>query len=202
MTALLDICARLPRQVWYEAEALAHDQRGWPQVLAALPAGALLSFDLGSTNFAQFAALTAARVTWLTRAKSNLAYTTVRAPRRTAAVHEALVWIGAGADRQQVRLIEVLDRGTWARYLTNELAPARLPAAYAVALYWQRGRIEDAYTAVKRLLGLAYFWAGSANGVQPQLWATWILYMAKALLLDGLWAASAPLLPPPRPKGD
>ena len=60
-------------------------------------------------------------------------------------------------ERQLVRLISVLYHGTWYRYLTNELDTARLPAPYAVALYWQRWRIEDAYAIVKRLLGLAYF---------------------------------------------
>ena len=34
---------------------------------------------------------------------------------------------------------------------------------------------------VKRLLGLAHVWAGSTNGVQLQLWATWVLY---AVLVD------------------
>jgi hypothetical protein len=38
-----------------------------------------------------------------------------------------------------------------------------------VALYWQRWRIEDAFNIVKRLLGLAYFWTGSINGVQVQV---------------------------------
>ena len=33
----------------------------------------------------------------------------------------------------------------------------------------------------KRLLGLAYFWVGSENGVQLQVWATWLLY---AVLVD------------------
>ena len=59
--------------------------------------------------------------------------------------------------------------------------PERLPAAYVLALYHQRWRIEDAYAIVKRLLGLAYFWTGAENGVQLQLWATWLLY---ALLVD------------------
>src|SRR5207249_6518342 len=36
--------------------------------------------------------------------------------------------------------------------------------------------IEDAFNVVKRLLGLAYFWTGSENGVTVQLWATWLLY--------------------------
>jgi len=50
-----------------------------------------------------------------------------------------------------------------------------------VALYYQRWRIEDAFNIVKRLLGLAFFWVGSSNGVQVQLWATWLLY---AVLVD------------------
>ena len=94
MTALLDLASRLPRQVWYEEDAQAHDQRGWPQLVAALPTGSLVIFDLGYTNFKVFAQLAAAQVTWLTRAKSNLAYTVERELQRTAAVHEALVWIG------------------------------------------------------------------------------------------------------------
>jgi len=51
MTALLDLCVRLPRALWYEPDDQAHDQRAWPQILAALPVGALLLFDLGYTNF-------------------------------------------------------------------------------------------------------------------------------------------------------
>ena len=52
-------------------------------------------------------------MTWLTRAKSNLAYVVERDVQRTAAVHEALVWIGQGDERQWVRLISVLYHGTW-----------------------------------------------------------------------------------------
>ncbi|MFN8440205.1 MAG: hypothetical protein U0175_05520 [Caldilineaceae bacterium] len=33
---------------------------------------------------------------------------------------------------------------------------AHLPVEYAVALYWQRWRIEDAYAIVKRLLGFSF----------------------------------------------
>jgi DDE family transposase len=186
MTALLDLCSRLPRRLWYEPDAAAHDQRAWPDLLAALPAGALLVFDLGYTNFGIFAQLTLAVVTFVTRAKSNLAYEVVRTLRRTNQVHDAIVWIGRGAERQQVRLISVLYQGTWQRYLTNELDPLRLPPAYAVALYWQRWRIEDGYNVVKRLLGLAYFWVGSTNGVQLQLWATWLLYAVLVDLTDAV----------------
>ncbi len=190
ITGLLDVGSRLPRAVWYEPDATAHDQRFWPRILGALQAGTLLLFDLGYTNFSVFAQLTTAQVTFVTRAKSNLVYRVARTLQHTGAVHDTVVWIGSGADRQQVRLIEVFYRNTWCRYLTNELDPQVLPVPYAVALYWQRWRIEDAFNAVKRLLGLAYFWTGSENGVAVQIWATWLLY---AVLLDLTDAVAARL---------
>jgi len=186
MTALLDLCSRLPRHIWYEEDAQAHDQRFWPRVLEVLKAGSLLLFDLGYTNFAIYVQLTASQITFITRAKKNLAYEVERYLQRTAQVHEALVWIGKGDDRQLVRLIQVLYKGKWYRYLTNELDTERLPAPYVVALYWQRWRIEDAYNIVKRLLGLAYFWVGSQNGVELQLWATWLLYAVLVDLTDAV----------------
>jgi DDE family transposase len=181
ITALLDLCSRLPQEVWYEEDAQAHDQRFWPRMLAALTAGTLLILDAGYTNFGVFLQLTQAQITWITRAKSNRAFRVERTLLATTHLQDALVWIGEGAQRQQVRLIRVLVGTTWYRYLTNELDADRLPPLYAVALYRQRWRIEDAFAIVKRLLGLAYLWTGSVNGVQLQVWATWLLY---AVLID------------------
>jgi hypothetical protein len=127
LTALLDLASRLPWKLWYEPDPNANDQRGWPQLLAALPAGALLLFDWGYTHFTVLRQLTQAQVTFITRAKSNLAYHLETALQRRDPVRDLLVWIGSGADRQRVRLIEVLYQGVWYRYLTNELDPPRLP---------------------------------------------------------------------------
>ncbi len=186
MMALLELGSRLPHQIWFTPDADSHDQSLWPDILAALHAGALLIFDLGYTNFQRFAELTAADVTFITRAKRNLAYDVSRTFQQTAQVHDRLIGIGQDATRQQLRLIEVLYRGLWYRYLTNELDPRVLPPEYVVALYWQRWRIEDAYAIVKRLLGLAYFWTGSENGVCLQLWATWLLYAVLVDLTDAV----------------
>ena len=186
MTALLDLCSRLPFHIWYDDDPQGHDQRFWPQILAALQKGALLIFDLGYTNFALFAQMTLAQVTFITRAKSNLAYSAKQVLHRSAAVHDSLVWIGKDDNRQVVRLVEVLYKGKWYRYLTNELDATRLPTEYVVALYWQRWRIEDAYAIVKRLLGLAYFYCGAQNAVEMQVWATWILYAVLVDLTDAV----------------
>lgn len=190
MTALLDLCSRLPRQIWYEEDPQANDQRFWPRIQAVLERGTLLLYDLGYTNFTVFRQLTEAGVTWVTRAKSNLVYTMEQSLAHTARMRDERVWIGSGADRQLVRLVQVLVGGTWRRYLTSEWDAQRLPAAYVAALYAQRWRIEEAYLLVKRLLGLAYFWTGSPNGVALQLWATWLLY---AVLIDLTDAVAARL---------
>jgi hypothetical protein len=184
ITALLNLGSRLPSQVWYESDAQAHDQRFWPQILAALKTNSLLLFDLGYTNFDVFAQLT--QVKFITRAKSNLVYAFERALLNTARVRDSLVWIGAEDKRQLVRLVEVLYGSKWYRYLSNELDAERLPTAYLVALYWQRWRIEDAYSIVKRLLGLAYFWCGAQNAVEMQIWATWLLYVVLVDLSDAV----------------
>ena len=186
ITGLLHLGSRLPAHIWYDADPQAHDQRFWPRILAVLQAGSLLLMDMGYVNFTVFAQLTAQSVTFITRAKSNLAYSVERVLRRTAAVHDSIVWIGQGETRQRIRLVEVLYRGRWYRYLSNELDPERLPIAYLVALYWQRWRIEDAYAIAKRLLGLAYFWCGSQNAVELQLWASWLLYAVLVDLTDAV----------------
>jgi hypothetical protein len=186
MTALLDLCTRLPEKIWYEKDPNAHDQRFWTDILSVLKAGSLLIFDKGYVNFAMFVQLTQAKVKFITRGKTNLAYTLERAIVNTAEVHDYLIWVGKDETRQQVRLIEILYRGKWYRYLTNELDDKKLPIAYVVALYWQRWRIEDAYNIVKRLLGLAYFWCGSQNAVEMQVWATWLLYVILIDLTDAV----------------
>jgi hypothetical protein len=183
IAALLDIASQLPQQIWYEENPQAHDQTFWEKALAVLNSGTLIIFDLGFLNHAVFDRLTDKTVSFITRAKSNAVYKVERVIRREASTHDYVIWLGGEACRCQrpLRLVEYLHQGKWYRYLTNVLDPQVLPAEYVVALYYQRWRIEDALNTVKRLLGLAYFWVGSSNGVQVQLWATWILY---AVLVD------------------
>jgi hypothetical protein len=183
ISALLDGLSRLPVWIGYTEDAQAHDQQFWDDILGRVSAGMLLIFDLGYTNFARFAQMTSAGITFVTRAKDNLVYEVAKVILCSAAVHDRLVWIGAtqAGTRQLVRLVEVLYRGKWYRYLSNELDAQRLPAEMLAGLYRQRWRIEDAFGTVKSLLGLSYFFCGADNAVQVQVWATWILY---AVLVD------------------
>ncbi|MCA9980453.1 MAG: IS4 family transposase [Anaerolineales bacterium] len=184
MTALLHLGSQLPDKIWFEAKATKHDQSYWEAILAHIQTGSLLLFDLGYTNFTRFRQLTEKGVTFITRAKSNLKYDVDQVLINTPVFRDTVVWIGTEDDRQQVRLVEVLHGKIWHRFLTNERDTERLPARYLVALYYRRWTIERAYATVKRLLGLAYFWCGSQNGVELQLWSTWIVYTVLIDLSD------------------
>lgn len=184
MAALLDLLSQLPRDLWYEQDWHAHDQRFWERVLSSLSAGMLLIFDLGFLNYARFDQLTEQGVFFLTRTTTNIASRTEQVLRAKEDLRDRLVWVGSGTEsccQHLLRMVEVRYAGKWYRYLTNVVDPKMLPSEYVVALYWQRWRIEDAFNIVKRLLSLAYFWTGSLNGVQTQVWATWIVY---AVLVD------------------
>lgn len=189
MAALLDLVSQLPRQVWFEEDWHAHDQRFWERVLSSLAPGMLLIFDLGFLNYARFDQLTEQGVFFLTRTTSNIATRTAQLLRAREDLRDRRVWVGSGAEsccQHLLRLVEVRYAGKWYRYLTNVIDPKRLPSEYVVALYWQRWRIEDAFNIVKRLLGLAYFWSGSINAVQTQVWATWIVYAVLVDLTDAV----------------
>ncbi len=181
---VLDICSWLPYVIWYDEDDKVSDQSFWDRILKVVPEGALLILDLGFTNFKAFAQLV--KVTFITRAKSNLSFQIVKVQQSSGQVRDWQVWIGTGESRQKVRLIQVHYRGNWYRYLTNELNPNVLPALYAAALYRQRWSIEDAFNIVKCLLGLAYFWTGSQYGILLQIWTTWLLYGVLVDLTDAV----------------
>lgn len=186
--AMLDIVTQMPAHIWYEEQSQANDQSFWPWIVGVVSANCLLLLDQGLLNFEMFDRLSAQEVGFITRPKSNTKMKEVHVLSKTAQIHDTLV-ILAGSQKQcrhPMRLVKVLFRGKWYRYLTNVLDPARLPPQCVVALYDQRWRIEDAFNVVKRLLGLAYFYTASINGIQMQVWATWLLYTLLVDLTDAV----------------
>lgn len=187
--ALLDVASHLPWQVWYEDDSAAHDQRFWDRLLAALPPQTLLLFDLGFRTYARFATLTEQDQAFITRVQTNAALRHERTLATTGTLRDCLVWLGAESARCRVllRLVEWrTPTGQEQRYLTNVLDPTVLSAETVVLLYGQRWRMEEAFQAVKRLLGLAYFHTGAVNGIQVQVWATWLLYAVLVDLTDAV----------------
>jgi hypothetical protein len=185
---LVDVITHLPSHIWYEEDSHAHDVSFWPQVLTAITAGSLLLLDKGLIDFAIFDQLTRRQVGFITRPKSNTTIQVTRVLSKTAAIHDDLILLGSSQKQcaHPMRLVKVLFRGKWYSYLTNIVDPVVLPPECVVALYDQRWRIEDAFNVVKRLLGLAYFHTSSFNGLQIQLWATWLLYVLLVDLTDAV----------------
>jgi hypothetical protein len=169
------------RPLWqdYTEEALANDKRFAGAILAALPPGGLLVFDLGFFSFLWFDAFTDAAKFFVTRLREKTAYRTVQVLSRSPYYRDEIIQMGqyrANPCRHPLRLVSVLWQGAWYRYLTNVLEPQRLSARQVCELYRRRWRIEDAFALTKRLLDLAYVWTGSRNAVQLQIYATLMFY--------------------------
>ena len=183
---IIDLATRLPQQIFYTPDSGTHDTQFGPDLRAFVPAGTLLVFDRGFYAFSFFDALIAKQVALLTRLTSNARFAVQTVLQQTPTVMDRIIVVqtttdGLAVTHAPLRLIEARYKGQWYRYITSVLDPAVLPAAYAVELYRRRWRIEESFLFVKRVLGLAYLWVGSENGVLLQVWATWLFY---AVLLD------------------
>jgi IS4 transposase len=180
---VIDLATRLPEQIWYTAEALAHDTNFISKILSLVHTGTLWIFDRGFYDFTFFDALIDRGGHFITRLKSNAVLSVQGILVHSAEVRDRLILLGRenGACQHTLRLIEVRFGATWYSYLTSVLDPAILPANVVADLYRRRWRIEEAFLIVKRLLNLAYLWTGSLNGVLLQVWATWLFF---ALLVD------------------
>lgn len=188
IASVLDVCSHLPRNIMYEVDSQAHDQVFWEEVIETLEPGLLALFDMGFVNYTFFDRLTDKEVSMLTPLKQNAAVEVVRVLQQTERLRDCIVMLGRGDTRctHPMRVVEVLVKGKWRRYLTNVVDPMRLPAKYVAELYAERWRMEDAFNTVKRVLGLSYFWCGASNAVQVQVWATWILYAVLVDLTDSV----------------
>src|SRR5215475_1015579 len=169
------------RPLWqrYTEDALANDKRFGAEILAAVPVGGLLVFDLGFFSFLWFDDFTTSHRFFVTRMRHKVAYRTVQELGSGPSYRDEIIQLGQYRShpcQHPVRMVSVLWGGVWYRYLTNVLEPQVLSARQVCELYRRRWRIEDAFALTKRVLDLAYLWTGSANAVQLQIYATLIFY--------------------------
>lgn len=186
-----------PVTVWYTENSKANDKIWCDQLLERLPIGGLLIFDLGFFKFLWFDAFTTANKFFITRLREKTAYNVVRCLSSSQFYRDEIISMGeyrSNPCHQKVRLVSVLWGTTWYYYLTNVLNPQMLSAQQVCELYRRRWRVEDAFLLTKRLLGLAYIWVGDSNGVQIQIFATWIFYaVLNQLCIDVAIALNQPL---------
>lgn len=153
--------------------------------------------DLGFFKFPWFDAFTEADKFFLTRLREKTSYKVIRCLTNASFYRNEIISMGeyrSNPCQHQVRLVSVLWGSTWYYYLTNVLDPQMLSAHLVCELGSRRWRVEDAFLLTKRLLGLAYIWVGDNNGVQIQIFATWIFYaVLNQLCIDIAIALNQPL---------
>lgn len=149
-----------------------------------MPAKTLLLLDRGFYHFSFWLKLIERDIHLITRLKKGAAVQVQQVLTKSYDLKDSLIRLGSGTAKTPfitLRLIEVRSGKTWHSYLTSVLEPQVLPPYVVADLYRKRWRIEEAFNTVKRLLGLSYLWTGSLNGIQLQIWGTWIFY---AILVD------------------
>jgi len=184
LLSLLDLPSKLPVHLVWDADAAKNERHLLDRVKGHLVPGTLLLLDRGFYGFPLFDWCAEHEVSFITRARTDATYAVTQVLEETDTIHDRLIQFGqfrSNPCRHPVRLVEIQTAQGWRQYLTNVLDPTILSAQEVAALYAQRWRIEEAFALVKRLLGLSYLWTGAANGIQMQVWATWLLY---AVLLD------------------
>lgn len=184
MLTIIDLVTRLPIQIWFCENPQRSDVKFESDLLALVPAKTLLLLDRGFYHFQFFADLIVRRVHFITRLKAK-AHLEVESVLSTSYAHKDQI-IRLGTKRKntpqvRLRLIQIRFGETWYGYLTSVLEPEVLPPFVVADLYRHRWRIEEAFSTVKRLLGLSYLWTGSINGIKLQIWGTWLFF---AVLVD------------------
>ena len=184
MATVIDLMTRLPVEIWFLENPRASDVKLEENIWELVAAKTLLLLDRGFSHFSFWLKLIERDIHLITRLKKGAAIKIEQVFTNSYALKDSRVRLGSGSAKTPyitLRLIEVRSGNTWHSYLTSVLDPTVLPPYVVADLYRRRWRIEEAFNTVKRLLGLSYLWTGSLNGIQLQIWGTWIFY---AILVD------------------
>jgi hypothetical protein len=184
MATVIDLMTRLPVEVWFVENPRASDVKLEVNILQLVPTQTLLLLDRGFDHFSFWLKLMERDIHLITRLKKGASIKLEQVFTNSYDLRDSRIRLGSGTAKTPfitLCLIEFRSGKIWHTYLTSVLAPHVLPPYVVADLYRRRWRIEDAFNTVKRLLGLSYLWTGSLNGIQLQIWGTWIFY---ALLVD------------------
>lgn len=184
MATVIDLMTRLPVDIWFLENPRASDVKLEENILQLVPSQTLLLLDRGFYHFSFWLKLIERDIHLITRLKKGASIQVEQVFTKSYEIRDSRIRLGSGTSKTPfitLRLIEVRSGKIWHSYLTSVLEPHVLPPYVVADLYRRRWRIEEAFNTVKRLLGLSYLWTGSLNGIQLQIWGTWIFY---AILVD------------------
>jgi len=148
----------------------------------SLPKGSIVVEDLGYTDYAWYAQLTAQKIFFVTRQKRNARYEVLE--RRKVNTYQGLLsdhtirLTGAKAQEcpMPLRRIAYCDAATGRRYvfLTNHF---QLAAKTIADIYKERWQIEIFFRFIKQNLKIKAFIGNSENAVLTQIYAALIVYL-------------------------
>lgn len=179
MLMVVEAFSHRPVAAFFDADAKRNETKWWQELQMRLPVGGLLITDMGFYGFEWFDTLTEQGKYVLTRQKAKVRYQVVRVLSSSSHYRDEIIKMGlhyTDPCHHQMRQVSVLWGQTWYHYLTNVLDPQQLSPQQVCDLYRRCWQIEDAFLLTKRLLGLSYLGVGGTNGVQMQIYATWIFY--------------------------
>lgn len=185
--AVVDLETRFPVETWFESHPYTHESNFVARLLELIPAQTLVILDRGFWNFGFFEQLINNDCDFITRFKSKAKYKVIRTLSQSPTHHDQLIKLGSGYQGNPiltVRLVEIKHSSSWYRYISSVTSPEVLPPYVMADLYARRWRIEETFNTLKRLLGLSYLWTGSINGIELQLWASWLFYVILIDLAD------------------
>ncbi|MCI0356439.1 MAG: IS4 family transposase [Acidobacteria bacterium] len=203
VTALVHLRWGVP-WAWRIGKGTASERSHLLQMLAMLPAAALVVADAGYFGFELCQRLLAARVCFLVRMSSNVTLYTAEQV-RLERYREGLVYYWPGKEQKKgsaplrLRLLRIRAKkkknDVW--LLTNVLEPQRLSAATAATFYRWRWENEGQFRAYKRTLGKVKLASRTVRLVHRE--AEGSLLALQLLLAQGVWAMPAKSKRAPEP---
>jgi len=160
-----------------------HDSKRAREVCAGISRGEIVVFDKAYMDFEHLKDLDDRGVSWVSRAKENLAATVdTRFPvdKDSRILRDDVVTLDHGSDRHPefvrrvVALVEVDGKEREMTFLTNHLKWSPQTVA---DLYGARWEIEVFFKQLKQTLQLADFLGHNANAVRWQVWIALLVYL-------------------------
>ena len=143
------------------------------------PAGTIIVFDRGYTDFRWFRSLDERGIFFVTRLKKKTLYEVVEerpVPQRGGVIRDAVIRLTSrqlkGGASPLLRLVEYRDQdGRGFEFLSNHL---KFGSTTIAAIYEQRWQIESFFKTIKQHLRIKTFVGTSANALHIQIWTALI----------------------------
>jgi hypothetical protein len=178
----LNLQTLLPEMVLVDTAA-EHDNQRARELCAGLQSGEIVLFDKAYIDFGHLKDLDERQISWVTRAKDNMAYDVVKRMPKSKddkILRDEVIMLSNPSKaapelmRRVVALVEVDGQEREMVFLTNNLKWS--PRSVA-DLYRCRWEIEVFFKQIKQTLQLADFLGNSANAVRWQVWMALLTYL-------------------------